>query len=303
MLRRSKFDLMRLSVLSLSTALVLCAGSAQAAWKLLDDFEGQAAGSLVNGSSGPGVNWESDAVNNIAAHTVEVDPDDASNQAMVILGTSAGQALRGNFNGGTTIADQATGTLYYRFRTPVGADGTVDSVVGLTDSATLTNFNFKSGLRNQTEDITPPGGRVPVSTNRLDVRDQGAPGGSYQPVSYLQDNTWYSLWMVSQNTSPGGTHEVYLQSDADPNFATQTQMASIANANTSFAYRVDNPSDIINVYFRTGNNDAGTALSNLYYDDIWLNSNTRDLSVPMIPEPTALVLAAMGLGVFMVRRR
>jgi hypothetical protein len=276
------------SILSLAAAfaLIVSSSSAQADWTLIDNFEGLTAGAQVSGTTGPGANWDGDGT----LFTAAVDPSDGSNLAMQLPGIAPNQALRAQFSSASTnIAAGATGTLYYRFRTPDTAlGGTTDAVVGLTDTPDITNFNFKAGLRNT----------VPAGANNMDVRN----GGSYQSVATLADSTWYSLWMVATNTNPG-TFELYLQSDTDANFAAQTQLASPA---TVFDFRINSDNDIINVYFRGALNAGGTADSNLYYDDIWVNSNARDLSVPVaaaIPEPTSAALLVTGMGMFVMRRR
>ena len=175
---------------------MLIASSAQAQFVLVDDFQGLTAGTLIEGTTGPGATWTG---NMAAANTAAVDPDCGANIAMQIPGEPNPSALRAAFSNATTnIAAGATGTLFYRFRTPVAAVGTTDHVIGLTDDPALTNFNFKSGLRNT----------VPAGVNNMDLRD----AGTYEQAATLADETWYSLWMVTTNTNPG-TFEVYLQSD------------------------------------------------------------------------------------------
>lgn len=274
---------------SLAVTMILCCGSAQAAWTLLDNFEGLNAGDTVDGTVTPGVTWDGGGT---VVYTAEVDPDDASNLAMRVTGDSGNQALRAQFNNASSnIAAGGTGTLYYRFRTPVRDNGTTDSVVALTDNDTIGNFNFKSGLR--THFSADPD---PIDTN-LDVRN----GGSYETLNTLEDNTWYSVWMVSTNTDPG-TFSLYLQSDTDAAYSTQQQLSTTSG--NVFDYRINGPTDIINAYFRGANNADGMAGNDLYYDDIWINGDSRNLNFPSsIPEPTSIVLLASGLGLLLMRRR
>ena len=132
---------------------------------------------------------------------------------MQVSGAPGSGVLRAQFSNPTTnIAAGSIGTLYYRFRTPVAAVGTTDHVIGLTDNNAITSFGFKSGLRNV----------VFSGVNDLQLRDGG---NGYVPAGSLADGTWYRLWMVSTNTNPG-TYEAYLQSDTDPNFATQTLLTT-----------------------------------------------------------------------------
>ncbi|MGJ8697413.1 MAG: hypothetical protein ACSHYF_13940 [Verrucomicrobiaceae bacterium] len=274
---------MKLSPFSLTAAITcLSVGSNLSAWVLLDNFESLAPGSLVDGSTGAGVTWDGGST-----VTAEVDPSNASNTALKLAGTAGNQVIRGQFSGGNITAGN-TGTVFYRFRTPDSSlGGTTDAVVALTDNAAVTNFNFKSGLRNT----------IPAGTNNMDVRN----GGSYEQVSLLGDSTWYNMWMVTTNTDPG-TFELYIQSDTDATFATQTKLAT-STPDDNFDYRINGPTDIVNFYIRGASNAGGTADSNLYYDDIYLSANSVDLTNPTIPEPTAPILVALGSLMALRRRR
>ena len=274
----------KLSTLPLAAALILIASSAQAQWSLLDNFQRLAVGDAIEGTSGPGVNWDG---NGTSITSAQIDPSDPSNLALQVPGTPSPSPLRGQFNSPTNNIDAgATGTLFYRFRTPVASIGTSDTVVGLTDNPSITNFNFKAGLRNT----------VPAGVNNIDLRD----GGVYESVGTLADNTWYSLWLVATNTFPG-TFEAYLQSNTDSNFATQTLLTS---GGDPFDFRINGPTDIVNVYLRNANNPGGVAGNDLYFDDFYINSNAVDLSDPLaVPEPTGVVVLLAGTGMVFARRR
>jgi len=273
--------------LSFTAAFALIAGSssAQAQWSLIDDFENIPAGSLVENTTGPGATWTGDGT---SLNSSQLDPSDASNLAMRVSGTPGNGVLRAQFtNAGDQIVSGSIGTLFYRFRTPVGANGTTDHVVGLTDNNAITNFNFKSGLRNT----------VPAMVNNLDARN----GSSYQSVAgNLADDTWYSLCMVSNNDASMGTFDLYLQSNTDANYAAQTAVI------TGAGYRINGATDIVNAYFRNANNTGGVEGNDLYFDDVYINSSAADLSNPIaaaIPEPSSLALLLSGVGMFVVRRR
>lgn len=247
---------------------MMLASSAQAQFVLIDDFQGLTAGTTIEGTTGPGATWTGTAT---SLATAESDPDCAANLAMLQTGAPGNTQLRAAFTSATTnIAAGATGTLFYRIRVPVAANGTTDHVIGLTDNPDITNYNFKSGLRNI----------VPTGVNQMDVRN----GGGYEPVELnLADNTWYSVWMVTNNTSPGGTFQLYMQSDTDPNYATQTQLSSASGS--TFSYRIDVASDIVNVYFRNANNVGGVAGNDIYIDDVYINPSASDLSDPSVAVP------------------
>ena len=105
-------------------------------------------------------------------------------------------------------------------------------------------------------------------------------GTGYEAISGLVESTWYKLWIVADNTSTAGTFKVYLQSDADPNFATQTQVAIASSGVDVFDFRNNGPTAIVNVYFRTGGSAQGG--SELLYDDVYLNSAAEDLTDPTV---------------------
>ena len=231
-------------------------------WILLDDFEDLTPNTAIDGTTSANVVWDGGA-----DHLAIVDASDANNQVMQVLGEDGGQRLRGNFrDANNNIASGAVGTVFYRFRTSDAAGPEVDSVTGLTDNESISNFDFKAGLR-----VT--------NVNDFQVRD----GGGYEQVDGLAGLTWYKLWIVADNTSADGTFKVYLQSDADPNYATQTQVAIASSGDEVFDFRNNGPTAIVNVYFRTGGGpEAG---SELLYDDVYLNSAAEDLT-----DPTASVL-------------
>jgi len=250
-------------IYSVASALLLIASPIHAQWVLIDNFQNLAAGTLVEGTTGSGATWTG---NMAATNSAQVDPDCPSNMAMQIPGESNSSVLRAAFNDASTnIVAGATGTLFYRFRTPVAANGTTAHELGLTDDPLIVNFFFKSGLRYLTRS----------GVNDMDIRD----GGTFETVAALADNTWYSFWMVTTNTNPG-TFECYMQSDTDPNFATQTLLVSDGDV---FDYRNNADSDIINVLFRNANNLGGVAGNSLFIDDIYINPSASDLTLPFTP--------------------
>ena len=241
-------------------AMFLLSGSAHAQWLLLDDFQANTVDTAIDGTVSDTVTWEGGAV-----HLAVVDSGDATNQVMQVLGENGSQRLRGNFTDpANNIASGSVGTLFYRFRTAdTTTGGAVDTVTGLTTNPSIGNFDFKSGLR-----LFP----TPVA-NQLDVRNSSV----YENIAGLESNTWYKIWMVADNTSTtAGTFKLYLQSDSDSNFATQTQLATVSG--NVFDFRVNNADDIVNVYIRTGG--SSMAGSELYYDDFYLNSSEEDLTDP-----------------------
>ena len=157
------FNIFKLSLLSCVAASMLCASSAQAQWVLIDDFEGLTAGTTIEGTTGPGATWTGIST---SLATAEADPDCATNLAMLQTGAPGNTQLRAAFSStSTNIVAGATGTLFYRIRVPDSTVGTTDHVIGLTDNPDITNYNFKSGLRNITPAIRWMLGTVLVATS------------------------------------------------------------------------------------------------------------------------------------------
>ena len=290
MLKRIDFSWMsivKFSVFPLALGVVSLGSVAQAQFQLIDDFQGGTIGdpvvNLTTPNVGAGATWDGDPDED-TVHTFESDPDCQANIAMRIEGNgldAAGAPLaqnsavtRAQLN--TPIAFGDTGTLFYRFRVPEAAAGTLDHVIGLTDNPTITNFNFKSGLRH-------------IGNNDYDLRD----GGAYEQVATgLTDNTWYRLWMVATNTNPG-THACYLQrddEDASLPFGTQTLLVSGGDA---FDFRINGATDIVNIYFRGANNVGGAMGNDLFFDDIYVNPTAADLSNPAVAVTPCMVMSVL----------
>ena len=71
-----------------------------------------------------------------------------------------------------------------------------------------------------------------------------------------------------------------------------------------FDFRINGPTDIVNVYLRNANNPGGVTGNDLYFDDFYINSNAVDLSDPLaVPEPTGVVVLLAGTGMVFARRR
>jgi len=262
MLKRNVFSWIKFSILPLVAGVMLVGSSAQAQFVLVDDFQALAVDDLIEGTTGPGATWTG---NMSATNSAQEDPDCAANIVMRQSGAPGGAPLRAALDQADNIDIGATGTLFYRFRTPESAVGTLDHVVGLTDNPDITNFDFKPGLRI----ITPTPG-----ANQLDLRDGLNPG--YEAVTDLLDNTWYKLWMVAVNTNPG-VHMCYLQSDDDPAFATQSLLVS---GGDPFDFRIMGTTPIVNVYFRNANNNGGIEGNDLFIDDVYVNPTAADLTDP-----------------------
>ena len=264
----------KLVCLPLSVVLVLIASSAQAQWMLVDNFEGRTVDTMVEGTTGgpgatgPGVTWTG---NTSATYTFQEDPVCDNNMAMEISGGSNPDVLRASLP--ANIAAGSTGTVFYRFRTPA-AGGTTDLVVGLTDDSSITNLDFKAGVRH-----TVSGGAYTL---------EKSDGADFEEVVTLNDNTWYNVWIVATNSNPGSFF-CFLQSDTDVRFLSRG-LVPIPSGGL-FDFRINENTDIINIDFRTD----GIAGNSLFIDDIYINPSESDFTTPSGVVP-CICSVSPGLG-------
>ena len=248
--------------------------SAPAAFTLVDDLEALSIGP-IGGQGG----WV--AVGSAAQQTSQVvtnDPLNINNKVMRQLGTGA--AFLYNSGGPLNIPEGASGTFFLRFYTDSASN---DEVFGLTDvttpNATVGNFGdfeAQSGVLN----------------NALRVRD----AGSNQSVSSALDvGVWYNLWMVIDNSSD--TWQLYIQSDNDADFLTQTQFSS-TDGTINFRNGVaSNP--LLSFEVRNSNQGA----TSVYYDDLYIDATGANLANPTVPEPASTTILALGGLALLFRRR
>lgn len=245
----------------LCAAAVLPAGNAHAVFSLLENFDGLTAGAL--GTQG---GWNSDA-----EYSVVNDPAGGTNQVLEFTG--AGQSGAYLALGGAGVAEGASGTLFGRFR----FIDTGNANLGLSEAAAPAAYNdFKVQINRQNG--TP-----------IKARD----AGGFQDLSTpLADNadTWYNIWAVADNATD--TSRIYIQSDTDPDFATQTE---VFTPDGTINFRSDTTDALSTLMLRS---QEGTA----YFDDFYISPGT-DLSNPTIPEPSSLALLLLGGAAFARRKR
>lgn len=255
------------------TAVLVCAvvggflANSQADFSLLDDFESYTTGAITNQSA----NWSS-----------------AGTVFGATVGSSAGnqylnQGTENNThtiydNGSTLIADGAIGTYFFRAFMP-GASHTATSIssVGAADSDAW--GDGKAIVRFGTN----------PANNDIFAYD----ASTYSNLTNGQSSAWYNVWVLIDNSDGNRNYDLYIQSDDDANFSTQTSIG------TDLGFRQNAADgDLQSLFFRTAITSGDT-----YYDDLYIDSTTHNLINP-IPEPGTLGLVGVfGGAVLFVRRR
>jgi hypothetical protein len=249
--------------LALSATLSLASVNAEAAFVLIDDFESYADGA-INGLGG----W----VTTTGTPSVMADPDDATNQTLRVNGST-----QGVYKNIPNIVDGTTGTLFYQIR----INGS--------------NYNLGHGLA----DVAAP---TIGQNTAFEVRVSHQPSASLQvddsnvleqfsPSVTLAANTWYSLWLVANNTTD--TFRVFIQGGS---YATQTELTGA----DEFGFK-NGTTDPLQTFLVIANSSNVNAV---YFDNLYIDTTGENLSNP-IPEPATAttVLGIAALAALGRRRR
>lgn len=250
-----------------------CFATSQAAFTLLDNFETYSTGAISAQSS----NWSHDS---------------SPGQADAIVGSTAGNnyLIQGGANNNHTVFDNSTvlvqdgGIGTYFFRAFMVGDSHVGAAVSPLTAATATNS------WGDAKPIVRIGNRVGTGANTQLYAYNSTTYSSL--ASDTTSGAWYNIWVLIDNTAGNRDYDVHIQSDDDANYATQTQLSP-----TGLGFRGNvADGDLQSLFFRTAINS-----NEVYFDDLYLDSTTHNLVNP-IPEPSAALLASLGLLAF-VRRR
>jgi glucose/arabinose dehydrogenase len=238
-----------------------------AAFVEIDSFEGYIAGSAINNQD----DWTSES----SQIKVAVDPANSANKVLLVASPGGDTFRTYNDNPALSIANGTTGTLFTRFHM---ASGLMNVNFGLSDVAApgSNTFNdFESQVR--------------TLDGLLDARD----GGGFQSLSgggTSVDNAdiWYQLWMVANNDSD--TVTLYIQSDDDPAFTTQTELFSAAPP-TSFRFGTTDALASLYIVINTSGADV-------YFDDFWIDTTGANLVNPIGGDaPVTAVLDDIEVGI------
>ncbi|QDU88894.1 hypothetical protein Pla175_22780 [Pirellulimonas nuda] len=258
---------LRCTALMLTTLAV--AGSAHGAWTLLDDFD-----SLALGAVGGQGNWTTTTGTGNAAYNVAVDPDDASNQALLATGFNENGYIP---LGANSIAEGATGTVFLRMRT----SDLSDLVFGSSDVAAPAGFGDYEGYMVMGVNGNP-------AVNTWKVRS----GGGFSNFGPYTADEWYNVWLVLDNAAD--TNSLYISQGSD---------AALLLGSGAFRNGTTDPLVSLNIRMGASHNNNN---AQGYLDDIYIDPSGVNLGNPVapVPEPATITVAlATLLGLSGVLRR
>ncbi|AKJ63650.1 PEP-CTERM sorting domain-containing protein [Kiritimatiella glycovorans] len=270
-------------------AVLVMAGAVQADWSSVDDFESYTANSRIVGQNG----WTNSSDSPVRSYQADAvaDPDgDGKVLLFKKTGLSGGMAYLVNDSSGYAgLTGSSPQTLFMRFRY-------------------TSNTNLQTG--NPAEELigfgVTPDANIPYDDSGLTEMKQGFAVGDpdndgdadslmnpQQDVgTNLLADTWYNLWLVTDNQAPDSA-KLYIQSSDDTRFSSQ---AEIAVSNTWI--RGEGALAYDTLYFVANHVDGPDA----YIDDIYYDNSGENLVNP-IPEPATLgLMATVAGGVFLLRR-
>ena len=214
---------------------------AQAAFTNVEDFNARTVGAL-GGQNG----WVV-TTGDTTTSTVVVDPDNPINKILKHTGgNDASKVLP------APIPDAAVGTLFYRVRLISTSN---DVSAGLSDEnpPSLTNFG--------TFEVQPN------YSGSFRARD----GGTNRTVFTMVAGAWYKLWVVADTTAD--TYRLYIQSDGDATYATQTELVSSDGTWNFRNAAAANPLQAFVIMSNSSN-------TNLYFDDLYVDTAGSNLADP-----------------------
>lgn len=273
--------------------LALGVHESEAAFTLIDDFEGYAGGTAIHGQGF----WRAETTTDSGAAGVAFDPLDSSNRVLVIgdggfQGGRLGDRETANFNPALRIPQGSVATVFFRL---AWARQQMDVSVGMTDVEDPlgdTVFNPFSQFESQLALVFLPG------DDRLRIRDGGSLVNLTDQVMPLQ---WYNVWMVVDNAAD--TTDIFILGGEF------TSITPLRVAGFPYGFRNGTANNDLTTFFiATGRNTSNVPpaptehIGPLYLDDLYVDLGGRNLVNP-IPEPRSACLALLGVLVVSRRRR
>jgi hypothetical protein len=260
--------------LALAAAAVLLGAqqSARAAFVLVEDFNALTTGA-VNSQNG----WTADSA---TVDVIDTAPASAADKALQ-NGDNSTEAYKTT----PTIANNSTGTVFFQFNASNLSSGQsfgiADSSIDVDGGSVFLNYRAQLAL-------TGTGGFTARS------------GGSSETIDSvsLSTDTWYSIWMVVNNTA--NTFQAWIQGGS---IASQTQLAAGSTSTFNFRNQEPGSADLTNFLFARGGGGTGdsVAIDNIYVDNA--ESNLDNPIATVIPGPAALPAGLALLGLAAIKRR
>lgn len=234
---------------------------------LIEDFTGETTGVSLNTLP----NWTATTGSGGTA-IVTVDPNDPLNVVGFVGNRSVNARLS---DAALAVNDLQGGTVFFRSQFSLLNDtDTMGFGLGTSSGAVVSGANAVGG-----------GLRVI---------------GTSSPTILLMEGVWYNTWIVADHDAD--LVSIYLQSDDDPNFLTQTLFKT-----TAFTGLFPNATTLDRFVFLTGNVPDSPRM---FFDDIYFSARGANLANPLlvtndpgvVPEPATAALVVLGLACFTRRR-
>ena len=249
------------------TAAGLYAGSAHAAFSLVEDWESHATGAQIEATP-PGT-W----TDQLTGPDTVIDP----------LGDGNNVAQFNSLN-------EEYFTSLPTAVTPGAGAGEVTTFLQFSATGDVQANRLSVGSAYAGGDNRPVTSEI---AGRLFLQDGLIVGGNTSSSNAYLANVGYNVWIVSDLEA--FTYDLFVQSDGDANYLTQTLVIDNA-AQQSGARTTD-----LNTFLVRTENQAPAAVSPILVDNIFFDADDRNLVNP-IPEPSALALIGLG-GLAMLGRR
>lgn len=238
--------------------IMLVTPALQAAWQVVDDFEGMAYGAL-NGKNG----W-------IASGEVAVQSDGTANAVAAYKNSGPVSTYERLYKSGTMVNNATTGTIFFMF---YATGDILRHYVGMTDKGSPATDGALAAL------VRLDKGGAPAGKFEFRVFD----GSSFDGYRQLSPATWYSVWMVLRNGTASATerYDVYLT----PGFSSALS-GDLVFANATFPFVCGNLSNFCGL---AESRSPNVSVTNVWLDYIYLDKTGANLTHP-VPEPCLLLV-------------